>query len=88
MFTIEHEFDATVVTLVDEGTASLQEDVIVNSFAECITIEQYDPRLDQVQMVTFSITQMRDLAAAISLPEGVYSRFVEDEDVEKTFLKP
>ena len=88
MFTIEHEFDATVVTLVDEGTASLQEDVIVNSFAECITIEQYDPRLDQVQKVTFSITQMRDLAAAISLPEGDYSRFVEDDDVERTFLKP
>ena len=88
MFTIEHEFDATVVTLVDEGTASLQEDVIVNSFAECITIEQYDPRLDQVQKVTFSIVQMRDLAAAISLPEGVYSRFVDDDDVERTFLKP
>ena len=87
MFTIEHEFDATVVTLVDEGTASLQEDVIVNSFAECITVEQYDPRLDQVQKVTFSITQMRDLAAAISLPEGVYSCFVEDDDVERTFLK-
>ena len=87
MFTIEHEFDATVVTLVDEGTASLQEDVIVNTFAECITIEQYDPRLDQVQKVTFSVTQMRDLAAAISLPEGVYSRFVEDDDVERTFLK-
>ena len=46
MFTIEHEFDATVVTLVDEGIASLQEDVIVRSFAECITIEQHDPRLD------------------------------------------
>lgn len=87
MFTIEHEFDATVVTLVDEGTASLQEDVIVNSFAECITVEQYDPRLDQMQKVTFSIAQMRDLAAAISLPEGVYSRFVEDDDVERTFLK-
>lgn len=87
MFTIEHEFDATVVTLVDEGTDSLQEDVIVNSFAECITVEQYDPRLDQVQKVTFSIAQMRDLAAAISLPEGVYSRFVEDDDVERTFLK-
>ena len=55
MFTIEHEFDATVVTLVDEGTSSLQEDVIVNSFAECITIEQYDARLDQVQKITFSI---------------------------------
>ena len=84
MFTIEHEFDATVVTLVDEGTASLQEDIIVNSFAERITIEQYDSRLDQMQKVTFSIAQMRDLAAAISLPEGVYSRFVEDDDVGNT----
>ena len=34
------------------------------------------------------IEQMRDLAAAISLPEGIYSRFVEDDDVERTFLKP
>ena len=88
MFTIEHEFDATVVTLVDEGASSLQEDVIVNSFAECITIEQYDVRLDQVQKITFSIAQMRDLAAAISLPEGVYSRFVEDDDVENTLSEP
>lgn len=74
MFTIEHEFDATVVTLVDEGSAHLQEDVIVNSFEECITVEQYDPRTDRVNKITLSMSQMRDLAAAISLPEGVYSR--------------
>jgi len=74
MFTIEHDFDATVVTLVDEGQTPLQEDVIVNNFAECITVEQYDPRTDRLQKITLSITQMRDLAAAISLPEGAYSR--------------
>ena len=74
MFSIEHEFDATVVTLVDEGTAPLQEDITVNSFEECITVEQYDPRTDQVHKITFSMSQMKDLAAAISLPEGVYSR--------------
>ena len=74
MFTIEHDFDATVITLVDEGQTHLQEDVIVNNFAECITVEQYDPRTDRVQKITLSITQMRDLAAAISLPEGAYSR--------------
>jgi len=27
-----------------------------------------------MQKVTMSITQMKDLAAAISLPEGIYSR--------------
>ncbi|QFS81302.1 hypothetical protein FIU97_00460 [Roseivivax sp. THAF40] len=74
MFSIEHEFDATVVTLVDEGAANLQEDVVVNSFEECVTIEQFDPRTDQVMKITLSISQMNDLAAAIELPEGVYRR--------------
>lgn len=77
MFSIEHDFDATVVTLVDEGEAPLQEDVIVNAFEECITVEQYDPRTDTVMKITFSISQMRDLAAALNLPEGVYSRSAE-----------
>lgn len=74
MFSIEHEFDSTVVTLVDEGETPLQEDVIVNGFEECITVEQYDPRTDRVNRITLSMSQMRDLAAAISLPEGVYAR--------------
>lgn len=72
MFTIEHEFDATVITLVDEGARPLQEDVIVNSFAECITVEQFDPRTDSVLRITLSPEQVRDLAAALDLPEGVY----------------
>ncbi|KNG93619.1 hypothetical protein [Pseudaestuariivita atlantica] len=74
MFTIEHDFDATVITLVDEGEAPLQEDVIVNTFAECVTVEQYDPRTDTVTKITLSINQMHDLAAAINLPEGIYAR--------------
>ena len=74
MFSIEHEFDATVVTLVDEGPAPLQEDVTLNAFEECVTVEQYDPRTDSVQKITLSITQVKDLAAALNLPEGIYSR--------------
>ena len=74
MFSLEHEFDATVVTLVDEGSPHLQEDVIVSSFEECITVEQYDPRTDRVNRITLSLSQMKDLAAALSLPEGVYTR--------------
>ena len=73
MFSIEHEFDATVITLVDEGDTPLQEDVIVNAFAECITVEQFDPRTDSVQKLTLSPAQVRDLAAALNLPEGVYT---------------
>ena len=72
MFSIEHEFDATVITLVDEAPAPLQEDVVINSFAECITIEQFDARTNQMMKITLSPEQLRDLAAALDLPEGVY----------------
>ncbi|MGV6805706.1 MAG: hypothetical protein ACWA49_16030 [Ruegeria sp.] len=72
MFSIEHEFDSTVITLVDEAPGPLQEDVIINSFAECVTIEQFDPRTDKTMTVTLSPEQVRDLAAALDLPEGVY----------------
>lgn len=73
MFSIEHEFDATVITLVDEGPAPLGEDVIVNAFEECVTVEQYDPRTDTTNKVTLSMEQLRDLGAALNLPEGVYT---------------
>jgi hypothetical protein len=78
MFSIEHEFDSTVITLVDEGTAQLQEDLIINSFSECVTIEQYDARTDKINKITFSIAQLTDLSAAINLPEGVYTRFKKE----------
>lgn len=73
MFSIEHEFDSTVVTLVDEGKAPLVEDVVINGFEECVTIEQFDPRTDSLMKVTLSMAQLRDLRAALNLPEGVYS---------------
>jgi hypothetical protein len=73
MFTIEHEFDATVITLVDEGgDLPLQEDVIINAFEDCVTIDQLDPRLDAPVRITLSLGQIRDLAAALDLPEGSY----------------
>ncbi len=72
MFTIEHEFDATVIILVDEGATHLQEDVTINAFEDCVTLEQYDPRADRVDKITLSLAQVRDLTAALDLPEGVY----------------
>jgi hypothetical protein len=72
MVTIEHDFDATVVTLVDDGPAPLQEDVTINLFEDCVTVEQYDERRDEVVKITFSLAQLRDLRAALDLPEGMY----------------
>jgi len=72
MFTIEHQFDATVITLVDEGSPSLQEDVTIEAFEDCVVIEQLDPRTDTALRITLSLVQMADLAAALNLPEGSY----------------
>ncbi|ART99811.1 hypothetical protein [Yoonia vestfoldensis] len=72
MFSIEHDYDATVVTLVDEGKAPLREDVIINAFDDCVTLTQYDPRNDRDVQITMSMTQLRDLQAALDLPEGIY----------------
>ncbi|WP_308915431.1 hypothetical protein [Jannaschia sp. LMIT008] len=76
MFTIEHEFDATIITLVDEGDrgAPLLEDVRVSAFEECVTVAQPDPRTGEIVTVTLSNVQLRDLAAALNLPEGSYRR--------------
>lgn len=72
MFSIEHDFDATVVTLVDDSAAPLSEDITVQAFEDCVTVEQFDPRRDEVTRITFTMSQIRDLAAALDLPEGVY----------------
>lgn len=72
MFTIEHEFDATVITLIDEAKGHRQEDITINAFEDCITIEQVEPQTDRLQRVTLSLAQVADLVAALDLPEGFY----------------
>ena len=72
MFTIEHEFDATVITLIDEGHEGLMEDVTILAFEDCVTLEQLDPMMEEPVRITLSMNQLRDLAAALDLPEGSY----------------
>ncbi len=74
MFTIEHEFDATVITLVDEGDKDmpLQEDIIIEAFEDVVVIRQIDDMTDEPQVITLSMAQLRDLGAALDLPEGSY----------------
>ena len=76
MFTIEHVFDATVITLIDEGQGrasdALQDDVTINAFDDCVTLEQLDPLTEEPVRITLSMAQVMDLAAALNLPEGSY----------------
>ncbi|RUS60748.1 hypothetical protein EGN72_07550 [Pseudorhodobacter sp. E13] len=72
MFTIEHEFDATIITLIDEGRAELSDDVTISAFEDCVTLEQLDPRSQEPVRITLSMVQLNDLMAALDLPEGSY----------------
>ena len=72
MFTIEHEFDATVVTLIDEAGQHLTDDVTIHAFDDCVTIEQHDTRSDRTHKITLSLSQLQDLGQALDLPEGSY----------------
>lgn len=73
MFTIEHDFDATVVTLVDDATdTKLREDIVISAFEDCVTVTQIDTRTDMPLTVTLSMAQLRDLSHALNLPEGSY----------------
>ena len=75
MFTIEHDFDATVITLVDEtepGVRPLNEDVVIQSFDDRVVIEQMEAGGDGVSRVVLSLRQLDELRAALNLPEGQY----------------
>ena len=75
MFTIEHDFDATVITLVDEaapGSRPLNEDVVILSFDDRVVIEQMEPGGDGVARIVLTIEQLNELRAALNLPEGNY----------------
>ena len=74
MFTIEHEFDATVITLIDDVANHRQHDITITAFEDCVTVEQPGPDGDSLQKITLSLAQVADLTSALDLPEGVYSR--------------
>jgi len=72
MFTIEHEFDSTIIALVDEDKTPLLEDAVINVFEDRVTLSQWDSVKREMVKITLSISQTRDLEAALDLPEGVY----------------
>ena len=72
MFTIEHDYDSTVVTLVDDGEIPLREDVRISAFDDCVIVTQIDQRFQTLVTITMSMAQLRDLSLALDLPEGSY----------------
>ena len=64
MFTIEHDFDATVITLIDElpeseiGTRPLNEDVVIQTFDDRVVVEQFDPDTGELAQIVLTIEQL------------------------------
>ncbi|MBU2958168.1 hypothetical protein Q4511_05105 [Paracoccus sp. 1_MG-2023] len=75
MFTIEHDFDATVITLIDEAepnTRPLNEDVVILNFDDRVVVEQMSDDGTEVVRITFTMQQLSELRLALNLPEGNY----------------
>ena len=78
MFTIEHEFDATIITLIDElpeteiGTRPRNEEEVIPTFYDRVVIEQVDPDPGELAQILLTIEQLEELRAALNLPEGNY----------------
>ena len=72
MFTTEHEFDGTRITLVDYGDKALREDVAILIGEDTVVISQLDETGGGVQEVQLSRNQLKDLIASLRLPEGIY----------------
>lgn len=75
MFTIEHDFDATVITLIDEAEAQtrpLNEDVVILGFDDRVILEQMSDDGEEVVRIILSMHQLTELRLALNLPEGNY----------------
>ena len=74
MFTIEHEFDETVITLIDDVAAAREEDVRIALSESSVVVEQLDEDTGKVKKITLSASQLSDLLASVNLPEGSYTK--------------
>ena len=73
MFTIEHGFEATTITLIDDAEAHIPEDVTINTLDDCVTLEQWDPRRDRLHKIKLFVNQAKGLAATLDLTEAYIS---------------
>ena len=55
MFTIEHGFEATSITLIDDTVGALLEDVCIKSYEDRIVIEQWDATRNRMHGITLSM---------------------------------
>lgn len=70
MFTIETEFDYTVITSLDERGSF--EDIEVVLDEEVVYLAQAMPESNKRQILEITYQQFKDILIAIDLPDGAY----------------
>ena len=70
MFTIEHGFEATSITLIDDTVGALLEDVCIKSYEDRIVIEQWDATRNRMHGITLSMNQAHDLPLLWTCPKA------------------
>lgn len=70
MITIEHEFDNTTVTILDDSGE--HEDVAVVLFEDVVFIQQYYENTDKSVVLAMTPKMWKELITAVNLPEGAY----------------
>lgn len=70
MFSVEHEFDSTTVTVLDDSGE--EEDVAVILFDDVVYIRQYYPDTDQAAVISMTPKMYKELMAAWNMHEGSF----------------
>lgn len=70
MFSVEHEFDNTTVTILDDSGE--QEDVAVILFDDIVYIRQFVEDTDLASVVTMTPKMFQEMVVAWNLAEGSY----------------
>ena len=70
MFSVEHEFDNTTVTVLDDSGE--QEDVAVILFDDVVYIRQYVEDTDLASIVTLTPKMFAELIEAYNCSEGSF----------------
>lgn len=71
MFTVEHELDHSIVTIVDNDAK--QEDVQVISGDENIFIRQWNDKAESFDVICLSPFMFREILTSLHYGEGVYA---------------
>ena len=70
MITIEHEFDNTTITLLDDSGEF--EDVAIVLYEDTVFIQQYYEDTNKSAVIALTPKMWKELMVAMDLPEGAY----------------